>query len=376
LSPSRKLAFAVLAVVGFLALLELAGRAIEVWVPTECVDYGLGFDPASRLFVEVETDRPIRVTHPAKRRSFRYQRFLAEKPPRTLRIAAVGGSSIFLLQPKLTSLERRLVSTLAPRYKRVEVINAGGQSYGSHRLVPIVIELLDYDMDAVLLYTGHNEFEEIEQLELAKLNVLVVSKTISRFAFVRLVPDRYTNYRLNRLRAEHSQRVLRDSDIDDIHVLGDVFTREDVIRRMGAYHHNLETMIKLCKEKGVTVIAGTVPSNLVCPWFLRKESEEHREVAKLFQSGQIAKAVELQRRLLREATWRRQSSDIENWVIRSLAAKYGVPLADVERAVIEREPHGIPGETLLKDHCHLNDRGNEIWIATYEPIITKLFNSP
>ena len=41
-----------------------------------------------------------------------------------------------------------------------EVINCGGISYASYRLVPILREVLGYDPDLVVLYTGHNEFLE------------------------------------------------------------------------------------------------------------------------------------------------------------------------------------------------------------------------
>ena len=71
--------------------------------------------------------------------------------------------------------------------------------------------------------------------------------------------------------------------------------------------------------------------------------------------------------------FRSQSSDIENSIIRSLAAKYGLPLADVENAVIQAEPHHVPGETLIRDWCHLNVAGNAIWIEQYEPKILELF---
>lgn len=43
--------------------------------------------------------------------------------------------------------------------------------------------------------------------------------------------------------------------------------------------------------------------------------------------------------------------------------------------IANAEPHGIPGETLFDDHCHLNDAGRAIWIEGYAPEIQKAIQS-
>ena len=48
-----------------------------------------------------------------------------------------------------------------------------------------------------------------------------------------------------------------------------------------------------------------------------------------------------------------------------------MPLADVEAAVIAAEPHGVPGETLFNDHCHLNPAGNALLVRVYEKEILR-----
>ena len=40
------------------------------------------------------------------------------------------------------------------------MVNCGGISYASYRLVPILEEVLGYEPDLIILYTGHNEFLE------------------------------------------------------------------------------------------------------------------------------------------------------------------------------------------------------------------------
>ncbi len=96
-----------------------------------------------------------------------------------------------------------------------------------------------------------------------------------------------------------------------------------------------------------------------------------REVIPLYESGRWEEGLALAREILANASPRHQSSDQENRVIRQVTAKWGIPLADVEAAVIAREPHGIPGETLFSDHCHLNEKGNRILMETYLPKIVE-----
>ena len=75
---------------------------------------------------------------------------------------------------------------------------------------------------------------------------------------------------------------------------------------------------------------------------------------------------------MREAPARHQSSSSENEIIRSLARRYDVPLADIEARIEQSEPHGVPGETLFRDHCHLNAHGMRLWREAFESIVFEL----
>ena len=91
MSGRKPLLFSLAAVLLVFGVAELVCRVVELWRPPRSVDYGLGFDPESRVFVPDPIDPGFRVTDPAKLDFFREQRFATEKPPRTFRIAAVGG---------------------------------------------------------------------------------------------------------------------------------------------------------------------------------------------------------------------------------------------------------------------------------------------
>ena len=363
----KKLLFALVATGLFFALAEVAARVAEIWLPPQPVDYGLGFDEGSRVFVPLAGDATTLATDIRKTVCFRFQKFPAHKPPRTLRIVALGESSVNYLDGALAAMAGRLQARHAQRFDRVEIVNCGGESYGSHRLAPVLKEVLDYQPDLVLIYLGHNEFEEVEQLQLATGATAEVERSLSHSALIRFLRDRINAARAAHLRAEHN-RALWDRTRPDVgQAWRYPFTPEDLQTRMAAFRENLGTMLRLCRERGVPVVLGTVPSNLVAPHANMRQ--RYLPVAKLLQEERYAEAAELGRQIIAEAPGRHQSSDQENDIIRDLVAEYGLPLADVERAVIAAEPHGLPGETLFEDHCHLNAAGRAVWIKTYEPLV-------
>ena len=229
----------------------------------------------------------------------------------------------------------------------------------------IAAEMLEHEPDMVLIYSGHNEFGEVEQRQFASPGTVKLQKAIAHSALVRFIRDRITDVYVLKLTREHEKRVA-DPWVDAQRAWAYQFTAVDVKRRMLAFRNNLSFIIAGCKEKDVPVIIGTVPSNLYRPYLPEKERKQYFEVVALIMKERYEEAYERGKEILAATVGRHQSSDLENGIIRSLAEQYAIPLADVEAAVIKAEPHGIPGETLFKDHCHLNDKGNAILIKTYE----------
>jgi hypothetical protein len=138
---------------------------------------------------------------------------------------------------------------------------------------------------------------------------------------------------------------------------------------MQAFRRNLEHMLSRCQENGVPVILGTVPSNLVRPYLPKEAWQRYQVPWHRYEQGRWRDGMALGRQILRSTLGRHQASDAENDIIREVARQQGVSLADVEAAVIRQEPNGVPGETLFRDHCHLNETGNQLWRETYEALI-------
>lgn len=360
----RQAAYIALPVILFFGLAETAARVRERYVPPMPVDIGQGFDSSSLLFTP--SGDGFMETNPDKSASFQQQRFRLAKPPGTLRIFALGGSSVNYLDYEFGRMREALRQALANQYKEVEIINCGGLSYGSHRLVLIASEIVRYAPDIVLLYTGHNEFEELEQMHLAGRSDTPVQRILNHAALYRYVRDMRARQSIETLKSARAARNLAVSIPDASRMWLHEFSPEEIQERMKSYKTNLEIIIRLCRDNHIPVIIGTVPSNLFRPNLPGKDGARYEEVTALFKQGRYEEGVTLGRKILREASPRHQSSDLENEVIRELAREYTLPLADVESAITKAEPHGVPGETLFNDHCHLNPAGNEILRSLYQ----------
>ncbi|MCC9655144.1 SGNH/GDSL hydrolase family protein [Rhodopirellula sp. JC737] len=375
LSVKKRILFSLVVVISFFCVAEITFRGLELIWPPHDVDLGLGFNRDSRVFVESPVDADRMETDRAKRVSFVRQRFQRDKPSNAFRIVALGGSSVNQLEPQF----KRLENELSTETQTVEIINCGGFAYGSHRLVLVLREMLNYDPDLILLYTGHNEFEEVEQLSLSGVEHLAIERTISHSAIIRFIRDRRTDYEISRLEREHNQRLLsREEPVSETNFArawSHDFDQDDVRERMESYEHNLRVMLTTAKKRDIPVIMGTVSSNLLMPYLPQEAATRYRDVYELWKTESIEPGLQLANEILAETAGRHQCSELENNILRRLADEFSVPLIDIESAIAKQEPHGIPGETLFDDHCHLNSAGRDIWASQFAPEIQKVLSA-
>ena len=162
---SRHFLFRLLAILlGFAAIVLVEGLLrLTDW--GEAADFGdpfVAFAEVKPLFVLSE--RGDRYEIPASRQAFfQPDSFAATKDDAEFRIFCLGGSTV---QGRPYSTETsftawlQLSLTAADPSRDWEVVNCGGVSYASFRLLPILQEVLTHDPDLLVIYTGHNEFLE------------------------------------------------------------------------------------------------------------------------------------------------------------------------------------------------------------------------
>jgi lysophospholipase L1-like esterase len=215
---------------------------------------------------------------------FRPDSFAAHKPPGEFRIFCLGGSTVqgrpFAIETAFSTWLEISLQAAEPT-RTWEVVNCGGVSYASYRLVPILEEVLQYEPDLIILYTGHNEFlEDRTYAHIKHLPTAVawpLEKAAQTRSFVLL------NQACRRLRGDATGdpprgRPILESEVDAMleHEGGlgqyrrDPEWRQDTIEH---FRYNLRRMVTLAREAGVPILLVNPVSNLRdCPPF----KSEHR----------------------------------------------------------------------------------------------------
>jgi len=161
----KKLLFAAITVAILFVAVEIILSLLGVRPVLYDEDPYVGFSSYVPLFVE-QTDpngHKHMVTAKNKLRFFNPQQFAADKPAGTYRIFCAGGSTTFgRPYDDMTSFCGWLRAMLpkADPSRRWELINVGGVSYASYRVALLMEELVRYEPDLFIIYSGHNEFLE------------------------------------------------------------------------------------------------------------------------------------------------------------------------------------------------------------------------
>lgn len=410
LSLRKKLLFA-----GVLtALLLLLAEALLALVGFEPIGFEgdpyVGFASYSPLFVQ-QTGRDGNawmVTAESKLSLFNEQRFPKKKPPRAYRIFCMGGSTTYgHLYEDSTSFCGWLREFLdeADDSRRYEVINAGGISYASYRVARLMEELVRYEPDLFIVYTGQNEFLErrtyasaIETPAPVRTLDSLLMRTRTYSAVRRLVKPSGRQPASGEGLLPGEVRAILDSSVGP-----QAYHRDDRLRERVLEHFrfNLDRMVHIARSAGAQVIFVTPASNLRdCSPF----KSEHRAgfsdadlaafedlLARAERAGDPQQAlthldhaaaiddryadVHYRRaRLLwqlgrypdaKAAFVRARDEDVcplraltpMPGIVAEIASAHRVSLVDFAGLIESRSEHGIPGDDWFLDHVHLSIDG-------------------
>lgn len=386
-----------------LVLGELVLRLLVPTPPVRGEDPYVSFASQRPLFVLDDTGTRFE-TAPERLVAFRPQSFAATKSKETLRVFCLGGSTV---QGRPYSVETSFTTWLALNLQAArpdidwEIVNCGGISYASYRLVPVMREVLGREPDLVILYAGHNEFLEDRTYQTPKKtprSLTWLHRTMLHLRSYALA-DRW----LARRRTQRTSRTVLPADVR---------TRLDLSEGLQSYHRNptwrqgiiehfgdnLETMIRLAHRAGVPVILANPVSNLKdCPPFKSEfkadlSPAQRQRVAELWEQARrldwsrVHDKIELFEQALaiddRHAgllfgtgTCYRQigrSAEARKWLVRAkeedicplrilepmheiileMAARHRLPLVDIRAMIETRTEDGIPGNEWLLDHVH------------------------
>ncbi len=342
---------------------------------------------------------------------FRPASFPAKKTTGTYRVFALGGST--------TQGEPYSTETAFPEWLKLnlqaqspainyEVINCGGLSYASYRVLAVLREVLEYDPDLIVIYTGQNEFLERRtyaswENTSARSNALAWLTQMRTVRLARSIAIKPAARSDAPAKTELASEV--DALLDYSGGLND-YHRDDPWRKPVVNHFrwNVEQMIRTCRARRVPIVLIRPVTNLIdCPPFKfevdsKLSSEQQLKFSERWDAlrtnrdsigdplaevdyllsidPQHAGALYLRGRLLADrGDWELAkryfvaARDADVCPLRAitpivesvseLAERFDVPIVDAEQLLTALSEHQIPGSQWLVDHVHPTIEGHQ-----------------
>lgn len=270
-SMKRVVAFRVLAILLALSpfvVAEIALRIAGIARPQLADDPFVGFSATRPLFVLSDDGQRYEIAR-GRLSHFRPDAFDAVKQPDELRVFCLGGSTVqgrpFSIETSFAKFVEIGLQAAEPK-RRVKVVNCGGVSYATYRLVPILEEVLNYQPDLIIFCEGHNEFlEDRTYAEIKHAPALLTwfEEQASRLHTFALLRDAW-------------QQVKSSSTPKPTTLDAEVNARLDWRGGLDAYHRdpawqhqciehfafNIQRVIAVCRERNVPLVLVNPAANL------------------------------------------------------------------------------------------------------------------
>jgi len=398
-----------------LGMVEGVCRLLGLGEPDLADDPFVGFNELQPLFVK-HPDEDRFYIPPARSKFFVEDSFPVQKAPGTFRIFVLGGSTVqgnpFSIETAFPAWLKIALEEAQPQ-TRWEVINCGGISYASYRLVPVLMECLQHQPDLVIFCEGHNEFlEDRSYAGLRDQSPLIAiplrwAARLSSFQLARA---------LLAAPATDSNRPTLRNDVDAMldYNEGTQAYHRDEVWRAGVIEHfefNLERMVRIARKhtirngQSLPLMLILPPSNLAdMPPFksehrtgltLEEQNEfvrllaladtPGRDAQQVLESLEAARTIDPQFAALRyrlgrfyEALGRHEEARSEflaardedicplriitplEQVIRQTAQRWSLPFVDAAALLEQQTRHGIADGSLLVDHVHPSFEGHQL----------------
>lgn len=298
--------------------------------------------------------------------------FTVTKDPNTIKIFIIGGSVgwNFGFYPFENTLK-----DLIPD-KNFEVICCGMGAYDSYRDYLVEKEILSYEPNLIIVFSGNNEFYNKIKINLWSH---YLNKILSKFWTYRRLQNWFLNWQAER---------------------GLIYFRNKK-ERIQNYEKNIRLIVKKAKSKGVPIILCTLPVNFRdCPPNGKRPLDKRYLLAHfLFEQGDYSNAVEEFKKFLKDNpdnafgyyflartydatknypkaksyylrslelnyTYDDRASPGSNEIIRQICSEEGVGLADLELAFMNLTPHSLLGREQFFDNCH--------WYMEYNSLVAEV----
>ncbi len=374
----------------------------------------IGFSDVHSLFRRNEASGYFEIDD-ARLGFFRPDRFKIKKPANGYRVFCLGGSTV---QGRPHAIETSFTTWLELSLKAADpsrewnVVNCGGVSYASYRLAPIMKELLAYQPDLFILYTGQNEFledrtyGEIKRAPTWLTTIHVRLTRLRTYNALRAMWNRLADRGRPRKLARRPQLPAEvDALLDYRDGLAD-YHRDDKWHDSTVQHYrfNVLRMVQMAHSHGLPIILVNPVTNLQDTppfkfahrdglsqkkkeeferlWNLAKQPDrpiaqridclqqavtiDRRHAGVLYHlgrsylaAGQVAQAKRLFIRAKDEDICPLRMVEPMYEALAQVAGQTDAPLVDARRLFEQLTPNGIPGNSWLVDHVHPSIRGHQ-----------------
>ena len=377
IAPLRKRIFLIITILLpliILVLLEIGLRvfhygnntALFVSIPDENSKfYGINLEVAKRYFTKL-SDVPT----PRK------DLFLKVKPGNGYRIFVLGESSAagFPYGNNVTFtriLNRRLSDAFPGKY--IEIINTGLTAINSYAQLDFMDEILLQKPDAILIYSGHNEYygalgvSSMESLGKNRWMVKTILK-LQKFKIYSLMQNLVTSIKglfgssnsidsNNDPSATLMQRIVNNQLIP--------LNSEDYEIGKNQFRQNLSEIIQKAKDAGVKVLVSELVSNIrdnkpfesVKVNSLPIAQDEYNKALELEKQGNYDEARKAFYYAKDLDALRFRAPEEFNNIINEVANEFKIPVVPMKSFFESHSPNGIIGNNLMLEHLHPNIDG-------------------
>ena len=319
------------------------------------------------------------------------QLILREKAAGSFRIVVQGGSTAAgFPYGRWGSLQALLQQRFKRDYpdRHIEVINAAMSAINSYSLLDFQPDILALKPDLVVVYAGHNEFLGILGAGSAMRVADSAAGTLLYLKLRKLRLFQLLQQLLSQFTATPSaDRSAQRSLMAHIAQGADIPINSALYQAtLNQFETNISLLLQRYKQQQVPVILGTLVSNEadlvpfsainLTDWpALLATASAHRsnnlpivvtqhQAAAAFlkgtqalQRGESSTALALLQQARDADSLRFRAPGAFNSLLRQLAEREQVILADVEQRFRQASPQGIIGKTLLLEHVHPNGKG-------------------
>lgn len=295
---------------------------------------------------------------------------LRQKPKNGYRIFVMGGSTTAtwpypenVLFTRL--LGQRLSDAFPDRY--IEVINTGIAAVNTFTLLDFMDEILAQQPDAILIYSGHNEFygalgaASSQSVGQSRWLITAYLKLL-RLKTVQLLRNLINgvSQRLNSGNGEYATlmgRMIGDRSIP----YGSPTYRVAKTN----YEANLRVLLTRAQAAHVPVVLSELVSNLRDQKpFISADDDNHLPAGIVYAWAQMLEQQQMYGMAKATYTWAKDLDGLRfrapeefNSIIHKVAGEFDAPVVPMKFYFEENSPHGIVGANLMLEHLHPNVEG-------------------